>query len=105
MLSPQLVTVFVKFNRTSKHWNRVQFTNFFKKKRHPIREVAVGRFYRTALDVDDGFEDRTLVSREYTSLRADSDSRIFAAIKQRTIIGPVLQVHTRKCLGMYGIET
>ena len=61
-------------------------------------------YYRTALDVDDGFGDRTLVCRECTSFRADSDPRIYAAIKQRTIIGPALQVHTVKCLGMYGIE-
>ena len=46
------------------------------------------------------------VCREYTytSLGADSDSRIFAATEQRTIIGPVLRVHTVKCLGIYGIE-
>ena len=67
--------------------------------------VAVGRFHRTALDVDDGFGDRTLcMYREHTSPRAESDSRIFAAIKQRTIVGPVLQVHIIKRLGIYGIE-
>ena len=59
-----------------------------------IHEVAVGRFYRTALDMDDGFGDRTPACREYTGLRADSDSRIFAVFEQRTIIGPVLQVHS-----------
>ena len=82
---------------------KVQLTRICKEAAF-IHEVAVGRFYRTALDVDDGFGDRTLVCREYTSLRADSDSRIFAAMKQRTIIGPVLQIHTIKCLGTNGIE-
>ena len=32
------------------------------------------------------------VCTEYTSPRAESDSRIFAAIEQRTIIGPVIQI-------------
>ena len=44
------------------------------------------------------------VCREHTSARAESDSRIFAAIKQRTIIELVLEVHIVKCLGIYGIE-
>ena len=69
-----------------------------------IHEVAVGRSYRTASDVDDGFGGRTPICREHTKPRTDSDSRIFAAIKQRTIIGPVLQVHTVKCLGICGTE-
>ena len=54
--------------------------------------------------MDDGFGDPTPVRSEYTSPRADSDSRIFAGMKQRTIIGPVLQVHITKCLGIYGVE-
>ena len=81
----------------------VQFTKICKEAAF-IREVAVGRFYRTALDVDDGFGDRTPACREYTGPRADSDSRIFTAVKQRTIIGPFLQVHIITCLGTYGIE-
>ena len=81
----------------------VQFTRICQEAAF-IHEVTVGRYYRTALDVDDGFGHRTLVCREYTSTRADSDSTIFAAIKQRTIIEPVLQVHAIKCLGMYGSE-
>ena len=36
--------------------------------------------------------------------RAESDSRIYAAISERTIIGPVLQVHIIQFLGTYGIE-
>ena len=67
----------------------VQFTKLCKEAAF-IHEVAVGRFYRTVLDVDDGIGDRTPVSREYTSVRVDSDSVIFAAIKQRKIIGPVV---------------
>ena len=65
--------------------------------------VAVGRYYRTVLHVDD-FGDRTPACIEYTHLRADSDSRLFAAIRERTIIGPVPQVHIIKFLGKYGIE-
>ena len=41
---------------------------------------------------------------EYTHPRAESDSSIYAAIRGRTIIGPVLQVHTRQFLGTHGIE-
>ena len=41
----------------------VQFTRICKEVGF-IRDVAVGRIYRTALDVDDGFGDRTLVCRE-----------------------------------------
>ena len=37
-----------------------------------IHEIAVGRFYRTVLEVDDGFGDRTPVCRQCTSPRADS---------------------------------
>ena len=81
----------------------VQFTKHCQEAAF-IREVAVGRFYRTALDVDDGLGDRTPACREYTGPRAHSDSRIFTAIKQRTIIGPFLQVHIITCLGTYGIE-
>ena len=36
--------------------------------------------------------------------RADSNSRIYAAIAERTAIEPVLQVHVIKFLGTYGIE-
>ena len=38
-----------------------------------IHKVDVGRFYRTASDVDDGFGDRTPACREYTSPCADCD--------------------------------
>ena len=36
--------------------------------------------------------------------RAESDSRIYAAIPERTTIGPVLQVHIVRFLGTHGIE-
>ena len=49
--------------------------------------------YKTIADVDDGFGDRTPACRECTHPCADSDSRIYAAIPGRTIIGPVLQDH------------
>ena len=41
---------------------------------------------------------------EKTHPRAESDSRIYAAIPVRTIIGPVLQVHISQFLGTHGIE-
>ena len=104
MFSSQLETVCVKFNRNSKHWEQTfQFTRICQEAAF-IHEVAVGRFHRAASNVDHGFRDRTLVCREYTSSRADADSKIVAAIEQRTIIGPVLQVHTLKNLGKNGIE-
>ena len=83
----------------------VQFTKKKCKEAAFIHEVAVGRFYRTAVDVDDGFGDRTSTCRQYTGLRADSDSSIFAASLRRTRIGPVLQVHNIKCLDICGIDT
>ena len=51
--------------------------------------------YRTIADVDDGFG----ACREHAHPRADSDSRIYAAIPGRTVIGPVFQVHIRQFLG------
>ena len=43
--------------------------------------------YKTVTDVDDdGFGYRTPACREYTHPRAESDSRIDAAIPERTII-------------------
>ena len=56
----------------------VQFTRV-RKEATFIHKVAVGRYYRTGVDVGDGFGDRTSASREYIGPLADSDSRIFAA--------------------------
>ena len=36
--------------------------------------------------------------------RAESDSRFFAAIPERTLLRPVLQVHIVRFLGTHGIE-
>ena len=41
---------------------------------------------------------------ESTHPRAESDSRIYAAVPERTIIGPVLQVHNIQFLGTHEIE-
>ena len=46
----------------------------------------------------------TPACREYTHPRGDSDSRIYAAIPGRTIIGFVLQVHIVQCLGPHRSE-
>ena len=40
----------------------------------------------------------------HTHRRADSDSRLFVDFRERTIIGPILQVHIVKFLGQYGID-
>ena len=46
------------------------------------RRVSIGMSYKTIPDVDDGLGDRTPACREYTLLRADSDSRIHATISR-----------------------
>ena len=68
------------------------------------KRVSIGVCHKTVLDVDDGFGDRTPACREYTLLRANSDSRCFAMIPGQTTIGPVLQVHMKQFLGTHGIE-
>ena len=45
------------------------------------------------------FGDRTPACREYTHLRADSDSRIYAAVPGRTTLGPVVQDHILQFVG------
>ena len=69
-----------------------------------VRRVSLGMIYKTAHDVTDGFDGRTSACREYTFLRANSDSRIDATIPGQTIIRPVLQVHITRCLDVSGIE-
>ena len=49
---------------------------------------------------DDGFGYRTPACRECTHPRADRHSRIYAAILERTFIGPVLQVHIFQFLAL-----
>ena len=60
--------------------------------------------YKTIADLDDGFGDRTPACREYTNPRADSDSRIFAPISGRTVIGPDIKVHMIQILGTHVLE-
>ena len=104
MLSTQLETLCVKFQQNFEILaTEVQFTRICKEVAF-IHEVAVGRFYRTIQMWMMVSEIEPFVCTECTSLRAESDSRIFAAIKQRTIVEPVLQVHIIMCLGIYGIE-
>ena len=69
------------------------------------KRLSVGMCYKTIAEVDDVLEIKLQnAKREYTHRRADSDSRIFAAIPGRTTIGPVLQVHITQFLGTLGIE-
>ena len=65
--------------------------------------VSIAMCYKTIADVEDGFGDRAPACRECRLLRADSDSRIFAAIPGSTHTGPVIQVHTIQFLGIHGI--
>ena len=60
--------------------------------------------YKTFPDVDDGFGDRTPACREYTLPREDQNSGIYATSAGQTTIGPVLQAHIFRYLGMSGIE-
>ena len=60
--------------------------------------------YKTVVDVDDCCGDRTPACREFSHHRVDSNSILFAAIRERTIIEPVLQGHIFKFLRNYGIE-
>ena len=60
--------------------------------------------YKTILDVDDGFGDRTPACREYTLHREAQNSRIYANIPGQTTSGPVLQVYIIRYLDISGIE-
>ena len=84
MKSPQLETYCEKFNRTSRPRKKKSNLKKFVKRRHSSTTLLL-EDTTTVLDVDDGFRDRTPACREYTLLRADSDSRLFAADRQRTI--------------------
>ena len=68
------------------------------------RRVSTGMSYKTVPDVDDGFGDRTPACREYTLPREDQNSRIYATIPGQTMIGPVLQAHILRHLGISGLE-
>ena len=51
-------------------------------------------------DVDDGFGVRAPACREYTLPREDQSSRFYATIPGQTIIGPLLQAHIIRYLGI-----
>ena len=68
------------------------------------RRVSIGMSYKTFPDVNDGFGDRTPACREYTLPREDQNSGIYATIAGQTFIGPVLQAHIFRNLGMSGID-
>ena len=69
-----------------------------------IKRVSVGMHCKTAHDVNDGFEGKTRACRQHTKPRENRRSEIIAWIGGHTKIGPVLQVKTKCCLDMYGIE-
>ena len=60
--------------------------------------------YSTIPDVDDGFGDFTPVCGENTHPRADPQSRAYAAISGKSLIGPVIEVHVVQHLGNHGLE-
>ena len=83
--------------------NAIQFTRVCEDTTI-ARRVSIGMCYKTIPDVDEGFGDRTPACREWTLLRADSDSTIYAGIPGQTLIGAVFQVHILQFLGINGIE-
>ena len=50
--------------------------------------VSAGTYYTTRLDEDDGWRSIVPLCREYTFSRAHLESRIFATILGKTVIGP-----------------
>ena len=66
--------------------------------------VILGRCFKTAQDVDDGFGGFTPACREYTHSGYDSEARVFAAILGGTPIGPVVGVRIALLHGDHGIE-
>ena len=103
MDSPQLETDCETFNRTSRHWKKKPNLKEFVKRRH-LSMKLLSEDTTKVLHRDDDFGDGTPACRECTDPRADSDSRLFAAFRERTIMGSVLHIHIIKFLGNYGIE-
>ena len=66
--------------------------------------VSAGMMCKTRLDEDDGKRQLVPSSREYIHSRANPQSRVFAAIPGRTVIGPVLKVQIVKIIGQRGFE-
>ena len=60
--------------------------------------------YKDIHDVNDGFQGTTAACREHTLPREDPNSKITVWFEGHTKIGPVLQVQTRRCLDVHGIE-
>ena len=87
-------------NRTSKHWRTK--LNFQKLKAAFVHEVAVERFNSPDLTWMMVSEIELLFA-ENRQIFALTHSTIFAAIKQITTMGPVLEVLVFKCLGDIGI--
>ena len=65
--------------------------------------MAPGRCYKTHQDVDDGFGGFPPACREYTHPRHDPDARVFVAILEGTVIGPVVGVRVALLLNHHGI--
>ena len=60
--------------------------------------------YNTIHDVNDGSDGKASACREYPLPHEDPNARIYAMIKGKTTIGPVLQVHITRYLDIIGIE-
>ena len=66
--------------------------------------VSAGMMCKTRLVEDDGKRQLVPLGREYIHSRANLQSRVFAAIPGRTVIGPVLKVQIVEILGQFGLE-
>ena len=66
--------------------------------------VSAGMKYKIRPDEDDGYGQLVPLCREYTHSRANPQSRVFAGIPGRTVIGPVVEVQIVKILDQYGLE-
>ena len=66
--------------------------------------VQVGRIFTTIRQKDDGWRRCTSLSKEYTKLRKDKDSRPYPSIDAYQQIGPVLNIVIAKVLDVCGIE-
>ena len=78
---------------------KIQFTKVCA-----VSRVFIGMIYNTIHDVNDGFDGDASVCREYPPPHEDPNSRIYAMMKGKTTIGPVLQVHITRYLDIIGIE-
>ena len=81
----------------------VQFTRICELASFWLR-ADLGKKYKTIPVVDDGFGDSIPACREYILHRLDLHSRVFAAIPEGAVIGPVLEVHIVLLHGKHGLE-